>query len=391
MLNRMETLGIYIQVPFCASKCTFCNFSSQVAPAKVFDVYVDALEREINGRISGEYQVLAGCCADTIYVGGGTPSLLGADRLTCILGALQRRFNIDSAAESTLEITPGSANELLLEKLIRLGVNRLSIGAQSFDDRELRCVGRLHTAANISEQVLRARRAGFGNISLDLIAGLPHQSMASWQASLEQAVRLRPEHVSVYLFEADEKSRLGNEVLRQGTLYGADALPNEDFQAEAYEWAREFLAAEGYTQYEISNFALPGFESRHNQRYWQLMPYLGFGAGAHSFDGVKRWVNEVSPEVYCEKVAKGESPVAESRTLSRTEQAEEFFFLGLRERRGVNLGQARSQWGGPPWDWWQARASALKQEGWLEEEGEWLRLSERALLVANEIFQEFLE
>lgn len=385
---RMESVGIYIQIPFCASKCTFCNFSSQVAPAKVFDAYVDALEREIRGLNCRD---LSRRLIDTVYAGGGTPSLLGAERLKRIFSALQDRFSIIVAAEFTLEITPGSADDKLLDKLVRLGVNRLSIGAQSFDDRELRCVGRLHTAADIDAQVSRARRAGFQNISLDLIAGLPHQSMASWQTSLQRVVRLHPEHVSVYLFEADEKSRLGSETLRHGSLYSADSVPDEDFQAEAYECAREFLAAEGYRQYEISNFALPAFESRHNQRYWQRRPYLGFGAGAHSFDGTRRWMNVVDPDAYCQRLAQGELPIAESRELSPTEQVEEFFFLGLRQRRGVSLGQARGKWGNPPWDWWKARADTLKQEGWLEEEGGWLRLSQRALLVSNEIFQEFLE
>ncbi|HET7100711.1 MAG TPA: coproporphyrinogen III oxidase, partial [Terriglobia bacterium] len=192
-------------------------------------------------------------------------------------------------------------------------------------------------------------------------------------------------------FEVDEKSRLGSETLRHGTLYSADAVPGDDFQAEAYERARELLAGEGYAQYEISNFALPGFESHHNQGYWQLKPYLGFGAGAHSFDGTRRWVNEISPEVYCDMVEKCESPIADSRTLSQNEQVEEFFFLGLRQRRGVDLEQARGKWGNPPWNWWQARASALKQEGWLEEDCGWLRLSQRAFLVSNEVFQEFLE
>jgi oxygen-independent coproporphyrinogen-3 oxidase len=386
-----ELFGIYVQVPFCASKCSFCNFSSEVAPTTIFDSYVEALKQEIF-RVAAERRSrrLPKLEVDTIYVGGGTPSLLGAQRLAVLSGALRSAFDIQEGAESTLEITPQSADDALLRELLTAGVNRLSIGAQSFDDRELASVGRLHSALDIEEQAKRARQAGFTNLNLDLLAGLPYQTMESWQRSLQQALKLGPEHISVYLFEADEKSRLGREALRRGNSYHGGALPNEDFLADAYEWAREFLAQEGYVQYEISNFALPGYESRHNRKYWERRPYLGFGAGAHSFDGQSRWVNEVSPEAYCRKFAQRESPIAERRTLSPTEQIEEFFFLGLRQTKGVSLAQAQSWWGAPPWNWWQPRVESLEREGWLREQDGWLRLSERAYLVSNAVFQEFL-
>src|SRR2546427_3851034 len=265
----MPTLGIYIQFPFCASKCSFCNFSSRVAPESVFDAYCAAVERETE-RLPAIYEAAAAGLGeptgggmvdvldlpvDTVYLGGGTPSLAGAERLERILAAVRRRFRVLDSLEFTLELTPRSADDDYLAKARGLGINRLSVGAQSFDNRELRAVGRLHSAAETGETVGRDRRAGVGNINLDLIVGLPHQTRASWLQSLRAAAELRPEHVSVYLFEVDEKSRLGREVLSRGTRYDADQVPDDEFMADAYEIAREYLAARGYVQYEISNFA----------------------------------------------------------------------------------------------------------------------------------------
>jgi oxygen-independent coproporphyrinogen-3 oxidase len=235
-----------------------------------------------------------------------------------------------------------------------------------------------------------ARRLGFGNISLDLIAGLPHQTATSWLHTLQTAAHLEPEHISLYLFEIDAKSRLGREVLSSGTRYNASAVPSEDFMAEAYEVGREFLAREGYKQYEISNFAMPGYESRHNRKYWQLAPYVGLGAGAHSFDGQHRWANQTEPRLYEEMLAANRSPLAEIISLSPDEQLEEFFFLGLRQSEGVDLSLARQWWGADRLARRQERIDTLLTEGLLEHNGDWIRLTERAYLVSNEIFQEFV-
>ena len=400
----MQTLGIYVQVPFCSSKCSFCNFSSQVAPATVFDSYCRALAQEIarlpetynsagigtSERESGRVAALFDLPVDTVYFGGGTPSLLGAARIQSLVKALRRRFHLADSVEFTLELTPGSADEDELSRLRTLGINRLSIGAQSFDDQELRAVGRLHSAADTAALVDYARQAGFTNVSLDLIAGLPHQTESSWLRSLSAAAELRPKHVSVYLFEVDEKSRLGAEVLRHGTRYHAATVPDDEFMAEAYETARRFLAKQGYVQYEISNFALPGFESRHNRKYWRLEPYVGLGAGAHSFDGVHRWANETAPEAYQARLASGQSALADVRVLSAEEQLEEFFFLGLRERAGVDLEMAGDRWGREWLSRWEPTIASLARAGWIERVGERIHLPERAYLVSNEIFQEFL-
>ncbi|MGH9402396.1 MAG: radical SAM family heme chaperone HemW [Terriglobia bacterium] len=396
-LNRliMESLGLYIQVPFCASKCSFCNFSSQVAPSSVYEPYAAAIEREaalfplLCGHI-GLHEGLAGLPVDTIYLGGGTPTLLGAGRLEKIFGAIRCHFKMDGILETTIEMTPGSADGTLLKHLINLGVNRLSIGAQSFDDRELRSVGRLHSAAETVEQVEAARRAGFRNLSLDVIAGLPYQTLESWRKTLQALAWMEPEHVSIYLFEADEKSRLGREVLRRGRLGHADEAPDDDFMAQAYEIACEFLAIEGYEHYEISNFARPGRRSIHNQKYWQRQPYLGLGAGAHSFDGKERWANEISPERYQARVQRDELPVVERHAVGPAGEMEEFFFLGLRQREGVSLEQARRRWSDPPLNGWIEKARRMENDGFLKQAEGRLSLTERAYLVSNEIFQEFI-
>ena len=391
----METLGLYIQVPFCASKCSFCNFSSRVARADAYDVYCQAVVQEIESL--PEIYARAGIApaifektVDSVYIGGGTPSLLGADRLSSIVAGLRLLFRFGSSVEFTLEVTPGSADKDFLNQALTLGMNRLSIGAQSFDDRELRSVGRLHSADDTRALIRIARGEGFENISLDLIAGLPHQTPASWNSSLESAIAQRPEHLSIYLFEIDEKSRLGGEVLRHGARYHAGAIPDEDFMADAYDSARAQLRHTGYRQYEISNFAIPGRESIHNQKYWQLEPYLGLGAGAHSFDGRFRWENATAVDEYERRLARKASPICEQRRLTSEAQLEEFFFLGLRQLDGISLAEALRRWGSEPIERLAPKIESLQSDGWLEHHNGRVRLAEKALLVSNEVFQEFI-
>ena len=391
----METLGLYIQVPFCASKCSFCNFSSRVTRGDVYDRYCRALAKEID-RLPDDYKSVALAAkpfeipVDSVYIGGGTPSLLGSGRVEKMVADLHRRFRLSSHPEFTMEVTPGSADRDFLGHVLALGINRLSFGAQSFDDAELRFVGRLHSAEDTRATVRTARQAGFTNISLDLIAGLPHQSEASWRASLQSVIALRPEHISVYLFEIDEKSRLGSEVLRHGVRYHADTVPDDDFMADAYEQARDLLREAGYIQYEISNFALPGRESVHNRKYWQLKPYVGLGAGAHSSDGQFRWENAASVEEYESLLEQGKSPICDQRRLTPDEQVEEFFFLGLREMEGIKLAEARRRWGPDRVERWAPKIESLEHDGWLERQNGHVRLTKKALLISNEVFQEFI-
>jgi oxygen-independent coproporphyrinogen-3 oxidase len=391
----MQTLGLYIQVPFCASKCSFCNFSSRVARQDVYGLYCQTLTREIE-RLPEIYETaeIGGTIfeaqVDSVYIGGGTPSLLGASRIEKIVADLNQQFQPAANVEFTLEVTPGSADRAFLKHALAIGINRLSIGAQSFADEELHSVGRLHSAADTRASIQTARSEGFANISVDLIAGLPHQTWSSWQSSLESVTTLRPEHVSVYLFEIDEKSRLGGEVLRHGVRYHADAIPGEDFMVDAYNQARQTLRQAGYVQYEISNFSLSGHESIHNRKYWQLKPYLGLGAGAHSYDGQLRWGNAMPVEEYERHLAQGGSPICERHHLTANEQLEEFFFLGLRQLDGVNLSEALQRWGRESIERLWTKVESLQNDGWLEHCDGRLRLAERALLVSNEVFQEFI-
>jgi putative oxygen-independent coproporphyrinogen III oxidase len=391
----METLGLYIQVPFCASKCSFCNFSSRVARGDVYDRYCRALAEEVI-RLPDYYKSVALAAnpfeipVDSVYVGGGTPSLLGSDRIERIVANLHRQFRFGPEVEFTMEVTPGSADRGFLRRALELGINRLSVGAQSFDDAELRSVGRLHTAEDTRAIVQDARQVGVSNINLDLIAGLPHQTEASWRLSLQSVIALRPEHISVYLFEIDEKSRLGSEVLRHGVRYHADTVPDDDFMADAYEQARDLLREAGYIQYEISNFALPGRESVHNRKYWQLRPYVGLGAGAHSSDGQFRWENAASVEKYQSLLEQGNSPICGQRRLTPDAQLEEFFFLGLRQMEGIELAEARRRWGTDQVERWARKIESLEHDGWLERQNGHVRLTKRALLISNEVFQEFI-
>jgi oxygen-independent coproporphyrinogen-3 oxidase len=248
----------------------------------------------------------------------------------------------------------------------------------------------LHSAADSAELLGLARRAGFTNLSLDVIAGLPHQTEASFRRTLQQAARLCPEHISLYLFEIDEKSRLGREVLHRGERYDAAAVPDEEFMAEAYEFGRNFLTAEGYVQYEISNFALPGYESHHNRKYWRLEPYVGLGAGAHSFDGTRRWANQVDARRYLDVLEGRASPIDDCRVLPAEEQVEEFYFLGLRQREGVDLSRARERWGSERVQPWEDKIRSMTAEGWLVRQGDRVQLASHSYLVSNEIFQEFV-
>src|SRR5260370_33846970 len=293
----MMRLGIYVQVPFCQTKCTYCNFHRGVVSSARFAPYVECVCEEIARH--QELYVAAGVAlpagiadavADTMYIGGGTPSLLDPAHLGRIVDAVRGNFAAE-LREVTLEADPETVTEEKAAAWVAAGINRASFGVQSFSDDELKAAGRMHRRADVYRAAATLRAAGIANISFDLIAGLPKQTRASWRESLDSLVALAPEHVSVYLLEVDEGSRLGGELLRGGKRYSAGDVPDDDEMAEFYETACSVLEAAGYEHYEISNWAKPGFASRHNLKYWRREPYLGFGAGAHSFSGTERWAN----------------------------------------------------------------------------------------------------
>lgn len=362
--------GVYISYPFCAQKCTYCNFASGVFPRDLEPRYVAALLAEV-----GSHQWA--WKPETVYLGGGTPSGMATSDLDRILTAIPERANWK---EATIEAAPGTITSERAAAWRRSGINRVSLGVQSFVERELARTGRKHTAEVVEHEVATLRSAGIGNINIDLIAGLPGQTRASWAASLVWIERLQPRHVSVYMLEIDEDSRLGNEVLLNGKRYGAPDVPNDELTAELYETAVERLAGMGIHRYEISNFARPGFESLHNLKYWRLEPYAGFGADAHSFDGVTRGQNIESPSEYVERIASGQSPRIET---TRANTAEERFFVGLRLTDGIE----------PRADEWRRFEQPIQRfiaEGLLSRDGSTLRLTDRGVLFSNEVFAEFV-
>ncbi len=391
-MNRVS-LGVYISVPFCRTKCSYCNFASDVFSRAVFERYVDRVctdianapttAEEIGGRMDRE--------VDSIYLGGGTPTVLEADQLQRMFDAVRAQFSVTHDAEVTVECAPGTLKPDVLETLLRCGVNRVSLGVQSFIDAEAAAVGRLHKRATILDDILRLRAAGIANINVDLIAGLPHQTAESWRESLDQTIATAAPHVSVYMLEVDEDSRLGRELIAGGTRYHAHFVPDEEAVADFYGMACEALDAAGVAQYEISNFSRAGSESRHNLKYWTRQPYLGFGVDAHSM--------LLSATAEAEAVRFSTSDALENYVAGSPLQKilvtpanalEEIFFLGLRLNRGLDLRHLALTFGGEAIRDAQSTIADLISIGLMERDGDLIRLTSRGRLLSNEAFQQFL-
>ena len=477
----MKKLGIYVQVPFCRTKCTYCNFHTGVVAKARFAPYAEAVCSEIQqhrqwliaagvdwpgrlGRSSAaplqerdEAHSQEWLChelvVDTVYFGGGTPSLLDPRHLQNILHAIRETFRTKTPREErsaseggpfrelerggeertaslaelwqaeggpykqelegrgeertaslaelrraedgpyraefeevTLEADPETIEAKKAAAWAHAGINRVSFGVQSFSNKELAAAGRMHRRADIYRAVPILHEAGIRNISFDLIAGLPHQTRESWRQSLEELTALAPEHVSVYLLEVDEGSRLGKELLAGGARYSAGAVPSEDEMAEFYEMAQAALRATGYHHYEISNWAKPGFESKHNRKYWRREPYLGFGAGAHSFSGTQRWANAHDAAAYVSVVESGRLPVEQLETVTAEQALEEELFLGLRQLDGIDVERIERNYGVTL----AGRFEPLTSAGLVEREGSVVRLAQEKLSVSNEVFVELM-
>jgi oxygen-independent coproporphyrinogen-3 oxidase len=386
-------LGIYISVPFCRTKCSYCNFASDVFSRAVFVRYVDRvcgdvanapkIAEEMGGQIEHE--------VDSIYFGGGTPTVLDPGQLQRIFGAIRERFAVRPEAEVTVECAPGTLGPPILEGLLRCGVNRVSLGVQSFVDPEAAAVGRLHKRATVLDDISRLRASGIANINVDLIAGLPHQTAATWQQSLDETLATGVSHVSVYMLEVDEDSRLGREVIAGGTRYHAHFVPDEEATADFYVAASEQLQAAGIAQYEISNLARAGSESRHNLKYWTREPYFGFGVDAHSM------LLSAAPEAEAvrfstadtlEKYVAG-APLQKT-AVTRANALEESFFLGLRLNRGVDLREIAASFGLQALENLRPTIAELVGDELMEERGEIIRLTPRGRLLSNEVFERFL-
>jgi oxygen-independent coproporphyrinogen-3 oxidase len=388
----MSSLGVYIQVPFCQTKCTYCNFHTGVVSPGRFAPYIEAVSREIRDhrqlfRAAGIAWPadLGSGNVDTFYIGGGTPSLLEPELLNRLLATLRDTFSC-AFEEVTLEADPETIEAAKAAAWAEAGFNRISMGAQSFVDQELKAAGRMHRRADMYRAVPILRDAGISNISFDLIAGLPKQTHQSWRQSLEELIAFAPEHVSIYMMEIDEGSRLGLEVLQSGSRYSAGELPSEESMAEFYELGQSLLKAAGYEQYEISNWSKSGFASRHNLKYWHREPYLGFGAGAHSFSSQQRWANLHDAAAYVDSISTGKSPVLSLETVTRESALEEELFLGLRQLSGIDLARIEQQYGVNLQD----KVAPLVTAGLMNRDHQKVRLAPGKLSISNEVIVELL-
>jgi oxygen-independent coproporphyrinogen III oxidase len=398
-----NTLGLYISIPFCRSKCTYCNFASGVYPASEHARYV---ERVIEGlRSAGEWAAGMGARGfalprrvDTVYLGGGTPSLLAPELLRRLFAAMRAEFKFDPDSEITVECAPGQIADETLEALAAEGVNRVSLGVQSFIDREAQVSGRLHSRAIVLEDLRRLRKAGIANLSVDLIAGLAGQTFVSWEESLAVLMECGLPHASVYMLEVDDDSRLGREMLGGGARYYAEQVPTDDAIAQMYSTAIERLGEVGLEQYEISNFCRPGFESRHNLRYWQRRPYLGLGLDASSMlrettdeadvagsGHVLRSTTTDDLEAFLAGVGS-----METAWLSPERQFEEAWFLGLRLNAGVEVAVLDREFGTERLAGAMETVLRLVEDGLVSFDGERVRLTGQGRMLSNEVFQEFL-
>jgi oxygen-independent coproporphyrinogen-3 oxidase len=390
LIAGKETLGLYVSVPFCASKCSFCNFASGVFARERVAPYIQRLVEEIGDarRLAESLQAELPRTVDSIYFGGGTPSLLHHDLLAQITEALRTNFEVAEDVEWTVECAPGQLATETLEAMVSAGVNRISFGAQSFVDRETAAVGRLHTRRQTEESIAQVRTAGILNMSVDLLAGLPFQTLESWQVSLDAVISLDVPHTSVYMLEVDDDSRLGRELLNGGVRYRAAAVPSDDSIATMYEEACRQLGQAGIAHYEISNFSIPGFQSRHNLRYWRREAYLGFGLDAHSCiyrgDGsALRFSNPDELDGYTAGEAR------EVETINRDQQLEEAWFLGLRRNDGVAWKSLIGEFGASRVEQYRARVEQLAEDG-LVIGGECVKLTDRGRLMSNEVFGQFV-
>lgn len=390
--DSMDAIGLYISIPFCRSKCTYCNFASGVYPASSLERYVECIEEDLRAMRgqAATWNTRLPEQADTVYLGGGTPSLLPASLVRRLFAAVRDAFALESGAEITVECAPGQLADETLSAMAGCGVNRISFGVQSFIDEEAKHTGRLHTRSIALRDVERVRQAGITGVNLDLIAGLPGQTHISWRESLEVLCSAGSDHASIYMLEIDDASRLGREINAGGLKYYAPQVPTEDAISEMYVEAVESLATGGLQQYEISNFAKSGAESRHNLKYWQRQPYLGFGVDAHSMlrdvDGrALRFstTDELEPFL-------SSAQWTQPQRLTCDEELEEAWFLGLRLNEGVSLLRLRAEFGESAMTPFDSVLTELVSDGLVESAEGRVNLTPQGRLLSNDVFARFL-
>ena len=378
--RRLEAvLGLYVHIPFCSAICNYCNFNRGLFDAALKQQYVDALLREIRMQADASP-------ADTIFFGGGTPSLLEPAEVAAIIRACRDAFAVTADAEITLEANPETVTPERLDGFRAAGINRLSYGVQSFRDAELQRLSRLHSASRAAEAFAMARRAGFDNISLDLMMWLPQQTVAQWLESVDALIEVGPHHASLYILELYPNAPLRDEMAR-----GRWSQAPDDDAAEMYLEAMARLDGAGYTQYEISNVARPGRESRHNLKYWNDGAWLGFGCGAHSTRRGVRWKNLASTTDYIATVAAGGQLATERRELTRHEALEEALFTALRLTRGIDVHTVNTRYQTDVWGIYGSALERFRDAGLLIYDGRLLRLTRAGMLLANEVMTVFLQ
>ncbi|HEV2802342.1 MAG TPA: radical SAM family heme chaperone HemW [Pyrinomonadaceae bacterium] len=393
----MKRAGIYIHIPFCRSRCSYCDFATGAYEGRLAERYVSALISEISTFTGAPHtrdttntyaDARMPSCADvdTIYFGGGTPSLLSPSQVERIMRAVRDRFRVARDAEVTLELNPGTVTRDSVEGFRAAGINRASFGLQTFDDDELRRLGRTHTAEDARRTLSLLRAAGFDNVSFDLIAGLPGQTLSQWAHNMDEALALCPAHLSLYLLEVHEGTPLAAQ-LREGRW----PQPDPDTAAEMYRLLVERTRAAGYEHYEISNFCLPGREARHNLKYWTNAPYYGFGSSAHSYDGARlRWSNERDAARYVELLETRGTSIVETHELTARDAGAEALFLGLRLMRGVDLEAHREAFGADVRAVYETDLRRFSEAGLVELDGASLRLTPQGVLLSNEVFAAFV-
>lgn len=375
-----EKLGLYIHIPFCRSKCDYCDFYSLAGREERMDDYQKALLAHMKETAP----LTRGWQVDTVYFGGGTPSFYGAKRLKELLRLISKRFDLAKDAEITVECNPDSVDLKTFQALRRAGVNRISLGAQSADEQQLRCIHRIHSPRQVVQAVTDIRKAKIENLSLDLILGLPGQTMASWEDTLRKALSLNPDHISCYGLKVEENTPLA--------LHVADGLvlPDDDAQADLYLRGVELLRQSGFRQYEISNFAKPGKESRHNLKYWTGGEYVGFGPGAHSYFGGRRYAYPRDLEGYIRAVAAGSVPLEDCQTITATEQAREYLLLQMRTLYGIEEWEYRRLFG-LNFDPIARRLEVLESHRWVEQSGHRWHFTPQGFLLSNTLILDLLE
>ncbi len=376
--------SLYVHIPFCLKRCIYCDFVSGIYSPDIESSYINALKKEIR---SIHHEITM----NTLYIGGGTPSVLSSEALSDLVIEIFNNFDFSEGCEATIEMNPGTLSREKIQAVQPFGINRVSIGVQSFDDSVLRSLGRIHTADDSAQAVAIAGDAGFKNISVDLIYGVPGQSVASWEETLKKTVELKPRHISTYELTVEEGTLLYDRI-KAGKL----KMPEEERIVEMYDYAVDYLSSRGFVHYEICSFALPGFYCRHNLNYWDSGGYLGAGLGAHSFVDNKRFYNTDDINKYIRALSDNESTVAKAEEITKDKALSEVFYLGMRKTSGINLSKISGVFGMDIFDHYQKELEEMLDAGLIERyssgksKDNYIRLTRKGLLLSNEVFHKFI-